>query len=337
MDLFGVIALCVTFFLGVAQAAPPPGVVEAAKKEGKLVWWTSGTSADSQNLIKKFNERYPFIQVEFWNAPGEDISEKIWAEHNANRFSWDVSLGADIQLHYDEFVKRGIVEKLPPSGLKDIPARAKDPNGYWAQMGGNVTVPVYNTNLVSPKDAPKSWEDLLDPKWKGKLGLHIDSRTWQVLAQPEGWGREKVRAYITRLAKNQPQLNKSNTQNAALLVAGEYPIAVNVFLYRILQYKVKGAPVEWVRVNPVVISGSSFIKSKKGPHPNAGYLWLDWLYSPEGVKIVDEVTLKGSPFPGSGTSQSEAIKGLKYVVRDSDFYNKSQDFGKELQQILGVR
>jgi iron(III) transport system substrate-binding protein len=331
---FGVLFL--TLFVGVASAAPPPGLLEAAKREGKLIWWTSGSATDSRALIKKFNERYPFIQVETWTASGEDASEKIWAEHNANRHAWDVSLGADIQLHYAEWVKRGIVDKLPADGLKSMPARAKDPNGFWAQMGGNVTVPAYNTNLVTAKDAPKSWDDLLQPKWKGKLGLHIDPRMWQVLAQPEGWGKEKVLSFVTKLAQNKPQLIRSNTQNVALLLAGEFPIAVNVFLYRVLQYKSKGAPVEWSRVNPVVISGSAFIKSKKGPHPNAGYLWLDWIFSPEGVKSVDELTFKGSPFPGSGTSQSEAIKGLGYVIRDGDYYGKTQDFGRQLQKILGV-
>jgi len=336
MGLYGFMSLLLSLLIGVAQAAPPPSAVEAAKREGKLIWWTSGSANDSRALIKKFNERYPFIQVEIWTAAGEDVSEKIWAEHNANRHAWDVSLGADIQLHYAEWVKRGIVEKLPPEGLKQIPARAKDPNGYWAQMGGNVTVPAYNTNFVSPKDAPKSWEDLLNPKWKGKLGLHIDPRMWQVLSQPDGWGKEKVVNYVTRLAQNKPQLIRSNTQNVALLLAGEFPIAVNVFLYRVLQYKDKGAPVEWARVNPVVISGSGFIKSKKGPNPNAGYLWLDWIFSPEGVKIVDELTFKGSPFPGSGTTQSEAIKGLNIVVRDGDYYGKTQDFGRQLQKILGA-
>jgi iron(III) transport system substrate-binding protein len=336
MRLFGFAGLLLALLPGIAQAAPPPNVVEAAKREGKLIWWTSGSATDTRALIKKFNERYPFVQVESWTASGEDASEKIWAEHNANRHAWDVSLGADIQLHYDEWVKRGIVDKLPADGLKQLPARAKDPNGYWAQMGGNVTVPAYNTTLVSAKDAPKSWDDLLLPKWKGKLGLHIDPRMWQVLSQPEGWGKEKVVSYVTRLAQNKPQLIRSNTQNVALLLAGEFPIAVNVFLYRVLQYKSKGAPVEWSRVNPVVISGSAFIKSKKGPNSNAGYLWLDWIFSAEGVKAVDELTFKGSPFPGSGTSQSEAIKGLGYVVRDGDYYGKTQDFGRQLQKILGV-
>ena len=336
MRLFGFAGLLLTLLAGLIQAAPPPAVLEAAKREGKLIWWTSGSATDSRALIKKFNEKYPFVQVETWTASGEDASEKIWAEHNANRHGWDVSLGADIQLHYAEWVKRGIVDKLPPDGLKQIPARAKDPNGFWAQMGGNVTVPAYNTNLVSAKDAPKSWEDLLQPKWKGKLGLHIDPRMWQVLSQPEGWGKEKVLSYITKLAQNKPQLIRSNTQNVALLLAGEFPIAVNVFLYRVLQYKDKGAPVEWSRINPVVISGSSFIKSKKGPHPNAGHLWLDWIFSPEGVKNVDQLTFKGSPFPGSGTSQSEAIKGLGYVVRDGDYYGKTQDFGRQVQKLLGV-
>jgi iron(III) transport system substrate-binding protein len=336
MSLFVAVAFFAALFLGTAQAAPPAGVIEAAKREGHLIWWTSGSSRDSQDIIKAFNKHYPFIQVEFWNAPGEDAAEKIWAEHSAGRYNWDVSLGADIQLHYDEWVKGGVVEKLHPEWLKLVPEKAKDPNGYWAQMGGNVTVPAYNTNLVSAKDAPKSWDDLLDPKWKGKLGMHMDYRTWVVLSQPDGWGKEKVLSYITQLAKNKPQAIKSNTQNAALLIAGEYSVSANVFLYRMLEYKEKRAPVEWVRVNPVVITGSSFIKSKNGPHPNAGYLWLDWIFSPEGIKTIDELTHKGSPFPGSGTSQSEAIKGLKYVVRDSDYYNKNQGFGKKLQKILGI-
>ena len=333
---YAIASLLLCLVIGTGHAAPAPNVIEAAKREGKLIWWTSGSANDSRALVKKFNERYPFVQVEIWTAAGEDVSEKIWAEHNANRHAWDVSLGADIQLHYAEWIKRGIVEKLPPDGMKQMPARAKDPNGYWAQMGGNVTVPAYNTNFISAKDSPKSWEDLLNPKWKGKLGLHIDPRMWQVLSQPEGWGKEKVVNYVTRLAQNKPQLIRSNTQNVALLLAGEFPIAVNVFLYRVLQYKDKGAPVEWARVNPVVISGSAFIKSKKGPNPNAAYLWLDWIFSPEGVKNVDELTFKGSPFAGSGTSQSEAIKGLNMVVRDGDHYGKTQDFGRQLQKILGV-
>ena len=333
---YAIASLLLCLVIGTAHAAPAPNVIEAAKREGKLIWWTSGSANDSRALVKKFNERYPFVQVEIWTAAGEDVSEKIWAEHNANRHAWDVSLGADIQLHYAEWIKRGIVEKLPPDGMKQMPARAKDPNGYWAQMGGNVTVPAYNTNFISAKDSPKSWEDLLNPKWKGKLGLHIDPRMWQVLSQPEGWGKEKVVNYVTRLAQNKPQLIRSNTQNVALLLAGEYPIAVNVFLYRVLQYKDKGAPVEWARVNPVVISGSAFIKSKKGPNPNAAYLWLDWIFSPAGIKSVDELTFKGSPCPGSGTSQSEAIKGLNLVVRDGDHYGKTQDFGRQLQKILGI-
>jgi ABC-type Fe3+ transport system substrate-binding protein len=336
MNIFGMMIFFIAFGWGLAQGAPPARVLEAAKREGKLVWWTSGSSTDSRSLIQGFNKHYPFIQVEFWTAPGEDAAEKIWAEHNAGRHNWDVSLGADIQLHYDDWVNRGVVEKFQPDWLKLVPDKARDPNGYWAQMGGNVTVPAYNTNLVSAKDAPKSWEDLLDPKWKGKIGMHMDYRTWVVLSQPDGWGKEKVVSYITQLAKNKPQAIKSNTQNAALLIAGEYSISANVFLYRMLQFKEKRAPVEWVKVNPVIITGSSFIKSKKGPNPNAGYLWLDWIFSPEGIKTVDDLTKKGSPFPGSGTSQSEAIKGLKYVVRDSDYYNKNQEFGKKLQKILGV-
>jgi len=218
MKFLSFTALILSLVVGAAQAAPPASVVEAAKREGKLMWWTSGNSRDAKKIINAFNQHYPFIEVDFWNAPGEDSASKIWAEFNAGRHNWDVSLGADIHLHYGERVSQGVIEKFQPDWLKLVPDQAKDLNGYWAQMGGNVTVPAYNTNLVSAKDAPKSWDDLFNPKWKGKIGMHLDPRVWVVLSQSNAWGREKVVSYVTQLAKNKPQMIKSNTQNATLLI-----------------------------------------------------------------------------------------------------------------------
>ena len=136
MRLFGFAGLLLTLLAGLIQAAPPPGVLEAAKREGKLIWWTSGSATDSRALIKKFNEKYPFVQVETWTASGEDASEKIWAEHNANRHGWDVSLGADIQLHYAEWVKRGIVDKLPPDGTQTDTRSGKRSQRFLGADGG---------------------------------------------------------------------------------------------------------------------------------------------------------------------------------------------------------
>ena len=218
MKFLSFTALILSLVVGAAQAAPPASVVEAAKREGKLMWWTSGNSRDAKKIINAFNQHYPFIEVDFWNAPGEDSASKIWAEFNAGRHNWDVSLGADIHLHYGERVSQGVIEKFQPDWLKLVPDQAKDLNGYWAQMGGNVTVPAYNTNLVSAKDAPEAWGDLFNPKWKGKIGMHLDPRVWVVLSQSNAWGREKVVSYVTQLAKNKPQMIKSNTQNATLLI-----------------------------------------------------------------------------------------------------------------------
>jgi ABC-type Fe3+ transport system substrate-binding protein len=124
----------------------------------------------------------------------------------------------------------------------------------------------------------------------------------------------------------------------SLLAAGEFPIATgDVVLHRMHQLIKKGAPLEWVRASPVLFTGGSIVMSKNAPHPNASYVWLDWLFSPEGVKALEEVTTKGSPFPGSGSSQSEAVKGLSYLREDEKYINENKEFHRELQKILGIR
>jgi hypothetical protein len=99
----------------------------------------------------------------------------------------------------------------------------------------------------------------------------------------------------------------------------------------------KGAPLDWTRASPVLFVGGSIVVSNNAPHPNASQVWLDWLFSPDGVQALEEVTTKGSPFPGSGSSQSIAVKGLDYIREDTRYLNENREFHNELQKILGIR
>jgi iron(III) transport system substrate-binding protein len=191
---------------------------------------------------------------------------------------------------------------------------------------------------VSAKDAPKSYEDFLNPKWRGKFAITVKVSNYVSLAQPEGWGKEKVKAYITRLAANKPQITKGRTQMVALLAAGEFPLATsNVALHSVKRLQEKGAPIEWVRAGPLVFAGAAATMSARAPNPNAAYLWLDWLLSAEGSKASEEIESKGNPFPGSGSQQSEAIKGLPFVVTDEMFQIDNEAFTKELNNLLGIK
>ena len=335
-----VIVLCIVFsFLKcVAVGAPPPAVIEAAKKEKKVVWWAIMSPPEAKGMIDRFNRLYPFIEIEHWRGGPTALTERVWSDFHSGRHSWDLLYGADEA--QPDLIKSGALNKWSVPGLDALHKSAKDPNGYWVTLGGSVTVAAaYNTNLVSAREAPKSWEDLLNPKWKGRIAINaerIDS--YLILTQPGGWGKEKVKSYITRLAANKPQIIKGRVPMMSLLAAGEFPIATgDVVLHRMNQLIKKGAPLDWMRAGPVLFTGGSIVMNKKAPHPNASSVWLDWLFSPDGVKALEEVTTKGSPFPGSGSYQSEAVKGLEYIREDEKYINENKEFQKELQRILGIR
>ncbi len=317
-----------------AHGAPAPDVVEKAKAEGKLVWWGGGTEAEDREFIKRFNQKYPFVAVEQWNTSSKATQERVWAEFTAKKFSWDVVTGGGRAAQ--DWVKAGIMQKWSVPGLSRLPAEARDPNGYYAPFGFNVSIPVYNTQLVSAKDAPKSWEDLLDPKWKGKIAVPDIMDMWVVFAQPNVWGKEKTLNYVTRLAANQPKI-LAWTPALTLVGAGDLHITAEAFLFRAMANKEKGAAIELVKANPLIGKGPKSFLSVNPPHPNAALVWLDWVYSPEGEKAIDEVLNKGNPAAGSNSKQAQIIKGLRFVYEDDVFYNSSKEFQQELRNKFGIK
>ncbi len=320
------------------KAEPPQAMIEAAKQEGQLVNWGGFSNSDFREYAKRFNQKYPFIKMENWASSTDTTRERVWSDFYAKRNSWDVAIGGNRGM-IDDWIKAGVIRKWSVPSLAQIHKTAKDPQGYWAIPHASVVVPgAYNTNLVSAKEAPKSYEDFLDPRWRGKLAITVKVSNYVSLAQPEGWGKEKVKAYVTRLAANKPQIFKGRTQMVALLAAGEFPVATsNVALHTVKRLQEKGAPLAWVKAGPLVFAGASAVMSAHAAHPNAAYLWLDWLLSPEGSKASEEIEDKGNPFPGSGSQQSEAIKGLAFVVTDETFQIENEAFTKELNGLLGIK
>jgi iron(III) transport system substrate-binding protein len=321
-----------------AQAEPPQSVIDAAKREGKLTNWGGFSNSDFREYEKRFNKRYPFIKMANWASSTDTTRERIWSDFYAKRDSWDVAIGGNRGM-IDDWIKGRVVRQWSVPSLARIHKTAKDSQGYWAIPHAAVVVPgAYNTTLVSAKDAPKSYEDFLDPKRRGKFAITVKVSNYVSLAQPDSWGKEKVKAYITRLAANKPQITKGRTQMVALLAAGEFPVATsNVALHTVKRLQEKGAPIEWVRAGPLVFAGAAAVMSARAAHPNAAYLWLDWLLSPEGSKASEEIEDKGNPFPGSGSQQSEAIKGLPFVVTDESFHMENEAFTKELNNLLGIK
>jgi iron(III) transport system substrate-binding protein len=334
MKLLLVFGLAFHFLGALAEGAPSGDIIEKAKAEGKLIWWGGGTESEDREFIKRFNKKYPFIKVEQWNTSSKATQERVWAEFVAKKYTWDVVSGGGRAAQ--DWVKSGMLQKWSVPGLASLPEEAKNPEGYYAAFGFNVSVPVYNTSLVSAGDAPKSWEDLLNPKWKGKMAVPDVLDMWVALSQPGVWGREKVKEYVTKLASNQPKV-LSWTPALTLVGAGDLHIMAEAFLFRVMANKDKGAPVEYVRVNPVIGKGPRLFFSKNAPHPNAALVWLDWVYSPDGEKAIDEILNKGNPSAKSDTRQAKLIKGQRFVYADDDFYVANKDFQQEIKKAFGMK
>ena len=292
MAVFMVLWILFCLFVPRAYAAPAADVVEKAKTEGKLVWWGGGTEAEDREFIKRFNQKYPFIKVEQWNTSSKATQERVWAEFTAKKYSWDVVTGGGRAAQ--DWVKTGIMQKWSVPGLARIPAEARDPNGYYAAFGFNVSVPVYNTNLVAPKDVPKSWEDLLDPKWKGKIAVPDIMDMWVVLAQPNVWGKEKVLDYVTKLAANQPKI-LGWTPALTLVAAGDLHITAESFLFRATASKDKGAAIEFVKANPLVGKGPKSFSAPTRPTPMPPYCGSTGSILKTAKKRSTKFSIKATP------------------------------------------
>ena len=315
--------------------------IEGAKKEGGLVWWGVLNPNYKNAIIKEFYKVYPFIRVDHWRGQGAAVATKLEGENAAGHITVDLCLGGE-PYNYPRWRKMGLIAKFTDfiPGIEQTDPKTYSRYGDWAQPGQNGVVPQYNTNLVSAAEAPKSWNDLLDPKWKGKMGIPKSSiKHWAGLALAEGgWGMEKTEKFLRILKEQNLMWGQGYSATHALMIAGEFRVQAQGYIYHVLQSRKKGAPVAWSKVDPILITGPSFILVPKGPHPNAARLFLEWLFSPQTLVKYEDITYYGSASPGAGTHLSKALEGLNLIYRVEETEIKMAELGldKKFAAILGV-
>ncbi len=270
---FVVIVLLLTGAPAWSQSDERAKMVEAAKKEGKLVWYTSTNLTESKPLIDDFEKIYG-IKGEIFRASGEKTLNRILTEARAGRPEFDIVTISEVDSLVD--VKL-LAPYRSPEAASFIP-ELKDPNGYWSAVYINYTTIGYNPKLVSEKDAPKQWDDLLDPKWRGKISIDQEQYPWFGTLH-KSWGRERAQKYLRGMAKQNIQWRKGHTLIAQLMAAGEFPLGI-IYAHRVEEMKQRGAPIEWVStVNPIVVTINAAGLSTKPQHPNAAKLFYDFLMS----------------------------------------------------------
>jgi iron(III) transport system substrate-binding protein len=257
---------------------------EATKAEATVVLYGTMSAPDLARLVQAFEKRHPSIKVQSFRANSERVLNRVMTEARTGSYFADVINldGVNGWILKD----KGLLQSHKSAETEAFPAQFRDPEGFLPCCIYVVTNVIgYNTQLVEKKDAPRSYADLLEPKWTGKLGMDADEGEW-FAGLISVWGRERTVNYFKALMKQRPSLHRGHTLLAQLNAAGEVPVAVNVFGYRPLEMQGQGAPIDIVNADPVMTRPWGLSLARRAPHPNAGRLLIDFALSVEGQKLI---------------------------------------------------
>ncbi len=288
-------------------------IVEGAKREGKMIYYGTTAVDHIQRVFTEFNR-----------SGSVNVYNKIATEARAKRFEVDV-----VDLEPGEVygvTKAGLVDPYLSPSRKGIAPEFMDKQGYWTTFYHLAVVLGFNTEKVKRDEAPKSYEDLLDPKWKGRMSL--DQTDFHLFGTFfEYWGREKTLSYFRRLADNDPSMRRGKTLQAQILGAGEVHIAPWLYGYRPLAMKREGAPVDISLLKPVLSVPTYLLLAKNASHPHSAALFLDWALSQNGImKVFAEELGRGVPrtgykdiFPELNAAQYLVVEPTKIGPRYEEY------------------
>jgi iron(III) transport system substrate-binding protein len=314
-----------------AQSSQQTAVVEGARREGRLVWYTSMAIDTSKPLVDAFEKEYPFIKTELVRAGEEQLMIRILGETRAGKWNFDMVSNSAISTLADRKI---IAPYLSPE-REATHSEFKDPQGYWTGIFVNNLVVAYNTKMVSAKDAPKDYGDLLAPRWKGQMLM--DSTDYDWFGTLIGvWGREKTIQYMQRLARQEPAWRRGHGLTAQLVGAGETALAW-AYSFRIERMKREGAPVDWVDTfDPTVVTVSGIALSAKPTNSNAARLFIDFALSKKGQEMIREMRR----IPARSDVKPVAINmdqsKLKLKAVPKEVYLSLDDHAREFRKIFGL-
>jgi iron(III) transport system substrate-binding protein len=314
-----------------ASAADLSPLIAKAKEEKDVVWYTTTSAGDNQAVIAGFTRKYPFLKAQVLRTTGEKLRQRVLAETSAGQFFSDVVSVSGFEMAVMK--SKNLLQPYVPPEAELFPAGAKDRDGYFTAIYARNFVIGYNTTMIAEKDRPKDWPDLLEPRWKGKLGIDEEEFEWYG-TMIDYWGREKAVKYMKTLAAQQPQLRRGHSLLAQLMAAGEFPIAL-VFPFEIEQLKRRGAPVDWSATSdPIVTSINVVALSAKAPHPNAAKLLTNYILSDEGQKIIRDVS-RVPVRPGVKPLAAKLDQAnLKIHYVPGDMFKKMPEYEKEFREIF---
>ena len=276
---------------GVAAVAAYSGatrterLVAGAAKEGELLLYSSLTQDDQLKLAADFKRRYG-VAVKFWRGSQARILQRVMSETGGGRFEFDALETNAPQI--EVLARAKLLQKLSSPYLEqELLPETVPAHGEWAPDRLNLLVYAYNTNAVKPADVPKAWPDLLEPKWKRRIGMESTNVEW-FAALVEAMGERAGLDLFRRMADNGVAVRTGHNHSAILVAAGEIPLMLGIYSHDAERMKAKAAPVAWFVLPPAVVIPSAVAVSRRAPHPHAAALFYDYMLS-DGQRFYTEV------------------------------------------------
>jgi iron(III) transport system substrate-binding protein len=329
------VALILTPVVGLSAdvQSQPKDVIEGAKKEGQLVFYSGIPIPDAQSILSALERKYPFIKTTFYRSTGPALVSRIQTEQRAGSHIWDIMNSTGFEPYV--LLEQGYFAKHDSPERKFFPEGHKDNEGYWATMYTSPMIVSYNTRLVSPGELPKDYFDLLQPKWKGRLGLDSADFEWYANLR-KTWGAEKAQKFLEGLKRQEVRLVQGRALLTELLTGGEIAILVNNFLQNAIEAKRKGSPVEMLALDPVVSAAGLVGINKLAPHANAAKLFVDFVLSKEGQELIVK-TDRSSVRKDVAGNPIDMIKNVRIIPSDLNLGKNYVQIRDEFRELLGIK
>ena len=297
-------------------------------QEKTVVLYTSLAPTESGPLAQAF-EKKSGIRVELWRALSEKVVQRAVTEARAGRFAFDV-----IETNAPEMemmAREKLFRELNSPHLADLPADALPAHRMWIPDRMNFFVVAYNTTKVRREELPKNYLGFLDPKWKGRIGIEATDAEWMATLVKK-WGEEAGMANFRKLAEMKPDVRKGHILLAQLVASGEIPVGLTIYNSNAESLKRKGAPIDWVPVEPVVARAQGIAVARHAPHPKEALALVDFVLSPEGQELLNSM----GRVPVS-TRVRTHMNNFEYTVVDPVTVLDEQDKWNKLWDSLFIR
>ncbi len=329
-------SLVLLFFLstpfwlhGISLGASKEELIEGAKREGEVVLYASMNLSEANAMIARFEERYSFLKVKLNRTGSEKLLTKVLTEARAKKTFADVIQTVEFSMHV--FNRNRILARyFPPED--SLYSREFKERGYWTTVYYHPYVLAYNSRLVLAATLPKTYEDLLDPKWKGKMMMEGTKADW-FAGMLQIMGKESGLKYMRDLSRQEPTQRVGHELLAQLVAAGEGLLDINIPNSSVDRLKERGAPIDWTALGsvPAVMVGIGV--ASQAPHSHAAKLYVDFVLSREGQKLIQGFG-RLSARSDLAAEQPGALKQVKMVPVHPALAEKMDDYARQLRAIF---